>query len=224
MSSYLLAPPAYLKIFFHAAKHPHQPVNGVLLGKQSASGIVTIEDAVPLLHHWTSLSPMMEIGLDLVSRFHPLNPFQSKTYSSNKGRGARGFYRSEARGLLPSKRPIGGLGAGPRRRESRRKDQSRVQRCRGVCRSSASRSRSSPVNDFLKDRRRKIRDGRSRTHRAFLIFAASSDVMDSLSPQSSRTFRPHLHRRGDRMPRVQHLSRRIRDSNSLLMIYLDGPL
>jgi hypothetical protein len=71
--SYTISAEAYYKIFFHTAKHPHQPVNGVLLGTQersgksgTAHGPVTIADAVPLLHHWTSLSPMMEIGLDLV--------------------------------------------------------------------------------------------------------------------------------------------------------------
>ncbi|KAG5336879.1 hypothetical protein C0989_011669 [Termitomyces sp. Mn162] len=63
--SYTLSATTYFKIFFHAAKHPHKQINGVLLGKKSA-GDVIIEDAVPLLHHWTSLSPMMEIGLDLV--------------------------------------------------------------------------------------------------------------------------------------------------------------
>jgi hypothetical protein len=58
---------AYYKLYFHAAKHPHQPVNGVLLGTQEkAGGLIEVQDAVPLLHHWTSLSPMMEIGLDLV--------------------------------------------------------------------------------------------------------------------------------------------------------------
>jgi hypothetical protein len=58
---------AYYKLYFHAAKHPHQPVNGVLLGTQEkAGGPIEVQDAVPLLHHWTSLSPMMEIGLDLV--------------------------------------------------------------------------------------------------------------------------------------------------------------
>lgn len=66
MSTYTLSNQAYIKIFFHAAKHPQRSVNGVLLGKAEASGVV-IQDAVPLLHHWTSLSPMMEIGLDLVS-------------------------------------------------------------------------------------------------------------------------------------------------------------
>jgi hypothetical protein len=65
--SYTLTDQAYLKLFLHAAKHPHRPVNGVLLGNSTATGTVVIEDAIPLLHHWTSLSPMMEIGLDLVS-------------------------------------------------------------------------------------------------------------------------------------------------------------
>jgi len=71
MVSYTVAHKAYLKIMFHAAKHPHLPVNGVLLGKLSSSDAVVIEDAIPLLHHWTSLSPMMEISLDLVSAFQP---------------------------------------------------------------------------------------------------------------------------------------------------------
>ena len=69
MVSYTIAHEAYLKVIFHAAKHPHLPVNGVLLGKNSSSDKVFIEDAIPLLHHWTSLSPMMEISLDLVSSF-----------------------------------------------------------------------------------------------------------------------------------------------------------
>jgi len=66
MVSYTIQAPAYFKIFFHAAKHPHKQVNGVLLGASTPSG-VEIRDAVPLLHHWTSLSPMMEIGLEMVS-------------------------------------------------------------------------------------------------------------------------------------------------------------
>lgn len=65
MATYTLSHQAYLKIIFHAAKHPHKPVNGVLLGKQTEKSVL-VSDAVPLLHLWTSLSPMMEIGLDLV--------------------------------------------------------------------------------------------------------------------------------------------------------------
>lgn len=70
MVSYSLSEDAYLKIFFHAAKHPHLPVNGVLLGRRTSDTVV-IEDVIPLLHHWTSLSPMMEIGLSLVRLLHP---------------------------------------------------------------------------------------------------------------------------------------------------------
>jgi ER membrane protein complex subunit 8/9 len=66
MVTYTLSHTAYLKIFFHAAKYPHRTVNGVLVGEEEGSK-VNIVDAIPLLHHWTHLSPMMEIGLDLVS-------------------------------------------------------------------------------------------------------------------------------------------------------------
>jgi len=66
--SYEIHADAYYKVFFHAAKHPHNPVNGILLGTRSKESKVNIMDAIPLLHHWTSLSPMMEIGLDLVRR------------------------------------------------------------------------------------------------------------------------------------------------------------
>lgn len=68
--SYVVLEEAYYKLFFHAAKHPHKSVNGVFLGKIDTSShgrVITIVDTIPLLHHWTSLSPMMEIGLDLVS-------------------------------------------------------------------------------------------------------------------------------------------------------------
>jgi hypothetical protein len=71
--TYSVSHQAYLKIFFHAAKHPHKPVNGVLVGKPSGESGAVIVDAIPLLHNWTSLSPMMEIGLDLVSGVYVLN-------------------------------------------------------------------------------------------------------------------------------------------------------
>jgi Uncharacterised protein family (UPF0172) len=67
MVSYTLSHQAYLKIFYHAAKHPHKAVNGVLVGKLDGLNAVCINDAIPLLHHWTNLSPMTEIGLSLVS-------------------------------------------------------------------------------------------------------------------------------------------------------------
>ncbi|KAF8632887.1 hypothetical protein AX17_004733 [Amanita inopinata Kibby_2008] len=69
MVTYTISNRAYLKIFFHIAKHPHKPVNGVMLGRTMGDDAIAIEDAVPLLHHWTSLSPMMEIGLDLAGQY-----------------------------------------------------------------------------------------------------------------------------------------------------------
>ncbi|KDQ08391.1 hypothetical protein BOTBODRAFT_179885 [Botryobasidium botryosum FD-172 SS1] len=64
-ASYQLSNLAYLKLYLHAAKFPHAPANGVLLGSLTSPDQVLISDAIPLLHEWTSLSPMMEIGLDL---------------------------------------------------------------------------------------------------------------------------------------------------------------
>ncbi|KAG8963695.1 hypothetical protein FRC03_002667 [Tulasnella sp. 419] len=60
---------AYLKLLLHASKHPHASVNGVLLGRQDPSSGQNwiVCDAIPLLHRWTNLSPMMEVGLDLAS-------------------------------------------------------------------------------------------------------------------------------------------------------------
>lgn len=58
---------AYLKFYLHAAKHPHTSVVGVLLGSKSSGETWKISDAIPLVHHWTDLSPMVEVGLEIVS-------------------------------------------------------------------------------------------------------------------------------------------------------------
>jgi hypothetical protein len=63
---YVLSHRAYISMLLHAAKHPHQAINGVLLAAPASGDEVLIERTIPLLHHWTGLSPMMEIGLDLV--------------------------------------------------------------------------------------------------------------------------------------------------------------
>ncbi|TRM64182.1 hypothetical protein BD626DRAFT_494066 [Schizophyllum amplum] len=93
MPSYTLSDDAYLKVFFHCAKYPQRAVNGVLLGTE-AGNEVQITDAVPLLHHWTHLSPMMEIGLDLAT-----------TYAASVGLQLVGYYqaceRLEDTGLAP---------------------------------------------------------------------------------------------------------------------------
>lgn len=69
--SFSLQEKAYLKFFFHAAKHPHASVTGVFLGRRRAAEgneeIWDVVDAIPLCHNWTNLSPMAEVGLELVS-------------------------------------------------------------------------------------------------------------------------------------------------------------
>jgi len=100
MSSYTISEPAYLKVFFHAAKHPHKPVNGVLLGTKSGD-VVIIEDAIPLLHHWTSLSPMMEVGLDLAGQ-----------YAESVGMKLVGYYQASDRLDDTSLVPVGEKVAG----------------------------------------------------------------------------------------------------------------
>lgn len=66
MASYSISPLAYLKVILHAAKW-HGTVTGLLVGTfDSTTKAAVIQDAIPLLHHWTDLSPMMEAGLQLV--------------------------------------------------------------------------------------------------------------------------------------------------------------
>ncbi|KAI0290254.1 hypothetical protein BC826DRAFT_913514 [Russula brevipes] len=59
---------ASTKILLHALKYPHQKVNGVFLGRPSETDpSIIIVYVVPLQHHWTNLSPMMEVGLGLAA-------------------------------------------------------------------------------------------------------------------------------------------------------------
>lgn len=86
-AKFQLSHKAYTKLIIHAAKYPHAPVNGVLLGAATSSnGPVVVADAVPLLHQWTSLSPMMEIGLDL-----------ARTHAESAGMTLLGYYQATQR-------------------------------------------------------------------------------------------------------------------------------
>ncbi|EPQ54571.1 UPF0172-domain-containing protein [Gloeophyllum trabeum ATCC 11539] len=96
MVSYTVSHQAYVKIILHSAKYPHKLVNGVLLGKRVGSDQVAIDDAVPLLHNWTSLSPMMEIGLDLASG-----------YAESKGLHVVGYYQASERVGEVALAPVG---------------------------------------------------------------------------------------------------------------------
>ncbi|KAG9299184.1 hypothetical protein G9A89_013832 [Geosiphon pyriformis] len=78
--AYVISTKAYQKLILHASKHPSATVNGVLLGSYTSSDAgnddtVAITDAVPLFHHWTTLTPMLEVGLqqvDIYAAHHKL--------------------------------------------------------------------------------------------------------------------------------------------------------
>lgn len=53
---------AVLKILLHAIKYPSYTVNGVLLGSIK-DGVVSVSDAVPLVHTFTTLVPTFETAL-----------------------------------------------------------------------------------------------------------------------------------------------------------------
>ncbi|GAA5922895.1 ER membrane protein complex subunit 8/9 family protein [Sporobolomyces koalae] len=68
MSTYTLLTRASTLPILHASKYPTQTVCGLLLGS-SSSNQVSISDAIPLLHHWTELSAMMEVALQLAEAY-----------------------------------------------------------------------------------------------------------------------------------------------------------
>ncbi|GAA6058683.1 hypothetical protein JCM10212_003371 [Sporobolomyces blumeae] len=65
MSSYTLSHRAATLPILHAARHPTQTVCGLLVGTSSSSRDHAVSDAIPLLHHWTELSAMMELALQI---------------------------------------------------------------------------------------------------------------------------------------------------------------
>lgn len=120
--SYVISHQAYIKIVFHAAQHPHKPVNGVLLGRSTGSS-VDVVDTIPLLHHWTSLSPSMEIGLDLV---RTTSKMPRRDADGRLGIWTRGERAVDGRGLLPGDRAHRRQRARTRRRTRRVQDQRAV--------------------------------------------------------------------------------------------------
>ncbi|CAO3613612.1 unnamed protein product [Mucor hiemalis] len=65
----------------HAAKFPSSAVCGVLLGKNTADG-VQVETAVPYFHHWTTVTPMLEVALK-----------QTETYAKKNNLSIVGWYQ-----------------------------------------------------------------------------------------------------------------------------------
>ncbi|CAM0142472.1 hypothetical protein VKS41_002022 [Umbelopsis sp. WA50703] len=62
---------AYALPLLHAARYPSSEVCGVLLADKASinSEKINITTAVPLFHHWTTLSPMLEVALQQVDLY-----------------------------------------------------------------------------------------------------------------------------------------------------------
>ncbi|CAB4443664.1 unnamed protein product [Rhizophagus irregularis] len=77
MPEYIINKEAYLKIILHACKYPSSTVNGVLLAQEEVgnddSNKIIIADAVPLFHHWNTLTPMLEVGLQQIEIYAERN-------------------------------------------------------------------------------------------------------------------------------------------------------
>lgn len=58
---------AYAVPLLHSAKYPSSAVCGVLLGTNIIDGL-QVKTAVPFFHHWTTLTPMLEVALKQVKR------------------------------------------------------------------------------------------------------------------------------------------------------------
>ncbi|GAB5588266.1 hypothetical protein Unana1_03166 [Umbelopsis nana] len=71
MVKYSVNERAYALPLLHAARYPSSEVCGVLLADSSSddSEAVNITRAIPLFHHWTTLSPMLEVALQQVELY-----------------------------------------------------------------------------------------------------------------------------------------------------------
>ncbi|KAI0065209.1 UPF0172-domain-containing protein [Artomyces pyxidatus] len=86
-TTYAFSDVAYTKLVLHALKHPHAAVNGVLLGRPASTArTVDVVDAIPLQHHWVTLSPAMEMGLE-----------QARSHAASLGLVLVGFYQASDR-------------------------------------------------------------------------------------------------------------------------------
>lgn len=65
MAEFQVSSCAYVKMLLHAAKYPHNAVNGVLLAEKDRPDgkMWKVVDAIPLFHISLYLSPMAEIAL-----------------------------------------------------------------------------------------------------------------------------------------------------------------
>ena len=84
---YELSLEASAKMFLHAAKHPCNAVNGVLIGYDEIStGNTHIIDCIPLFHCNINLQPMAEAGLYMVDHYCQSISSQSSSSDGDKSR------------------------------------------------------------------------------------------------------------------------------------------
>ncbi|WVO14418.1 hypothetical protein L204_102051 [Cryptococcus depauperatus] len=88
--TYALSSFSYSIPILHAAAHPSSTVIGLFLSSSTTTNERIVDDAIPLLHLYTSLSPMMEAALSL-----------AEVYAKGKGKSISGIYvaREEGEGL-----------------------------------------------------------------------------------------------------------------------------
>ncbi|CAG8690935.1 12200_t:CDS:2, partial [Racocetra fulgida] len=103
MPNYVITTKAYLKIILHACKHPFTSVNGILLAQDDASDDnngdvkIIIVDVVPLFHHWVTLTPMLEVGLQQVQSVYSEGFSKVSVYANRKGLKMAGYYHANER-------------------------------------------------------------------------------------------------------------------------------
>ncbi|CAO3664966.1 unnamed protein product [Umbelopsis ramanniana] len=78
MVKYTVNERAYALPLLHAAKYPSSEVCGILLADATSSDseTVNITRAVPLFHHWTTLTPMLEVALQQVDLYATKNKLE----------------------------------------------------------------------------------------------------------------------------------------------------
>ncbi|PWN39226.1 hypothetical protein IE81DRAFT_41433 [Ceraceosorus guamensis] len=66
MASYVLSPAAHFTLLAHVGLHPTSAVLGLLLASSSTSNeSVEVTRALPLVHHWTALTPQLDVSIAL---------------------------------------------------------------------------------------------------------------------------------------------------------------
>ncbi|KAI7847550.1 hypothetical protein BDC45DRAFT_491643 [Circinella umbellata] len=83
--SITVGPDAFSLPLLHAAKYPDALVCGLLLGEVNNNGSINVKTGLSLFHHWTSMTPMLEVALQ-----------KAELYASKKKLKIVGWYQANA--------------------------------------------------------------------------------------------------------------------------------